>query len=108
MGVFCANETLLNLKIDRRDLSLELEQFSYHCSRLRHTEALQPCPRTVLRSLLLLLHLLTGSIRQETSPGLTLCPTWCTDSGKVELPALRGSRAGKWAPALLLTVVLRV
>lgn len=45
MGVFCANETLLNLTIDRGDLSLELEQFSYHCSRLRHTEALQPLPQ---------------------------------------------------------------
>lgn len=45
VGLFCANETLLNLMTDRGDLSLELELFSYHCNRLRHTEALQPLLR---------------------------------------------------------------
>lgn len=94
MGLFCANETLLNLMTDR-DLGLELEQFSCHCSKLRHTEALQPLPQTALRSLLLVPGPVNWKHRVRNLPRFNTLLGMMHRSREGRAACTQGSGAGK-------------
>lgn len=87
MGLFCANETLLNLTTDRGDLSLELEQFSSQRSR-----PLQPCnPHCRTALLLLVPGPVNCQYQVRNLPRINTSPSVMHGFRKVELLTLRAA-----------------